>query len=204
MEHYYTKNPNAESHPEYISADLLGHALSFYTDAGVFSKKSVDFGTKVLVESFVPTSSSGSILDMGCGYGPVGISLGKHFPSVSMTMVDINERAIQLALKNARLNDVSNAKIHPSDLFRNVEGRFDDIVTNPPVRAGKQVVHQIFEDASRYLNNGGHLWVVIQKKQGAPSALEKLKTIYNKVETVTKEKGYYIFRARIIDGESLL
>lgn len=111
-------------------------------------------------------------------------------------MIDVNERAIELAKKNKQQNDIENAEIYISNLFDRVEGKFAAIVTNPPIRAGKAVVHSIFEQSANYLLSGGQLWVVIQKKQGAPSALEKLKTIFDEVDVVEKKKGYFIIRAK--------
>jgi 16S rRNA (guanine1207-N2)-methyltransferase len=118
-------------------------------------------------------------------------------PQGRVTMVDINERAVELAKENAALNGIRNVTIMQSDLFESVEEKeFDAILTNPPIRAGKAVVHRIFEEGHAYLKKGGSLWVVIQKKQGAPSALEKLEQVYEEVEEVTKDKGYRIFRAK--------
>jgi 16S rRNA (guanine1207-N2)-methyltransferase len=136
------------------------------------------------------------VLDVGCGYGPIGISAAKLAANGYVTMIDINERAVQLAQENAKLNQVSNITVVQSDLYDQVAGQtFDTIITNPPIRAGKAVVHRIFEEGEKLLEPGGSMWVVIQKKQGAPSAEAKLKAVYDRVVEVTKDKGYRIFRA---------
>ncbi|WP_041637594.1 class I SAM-dependent methyltransferase [Anoxybacillus flavithermus] len=195
-DHYYTERPTVESKPFQWTYMLRGHQFLFTVDQGVFSKKEVDFGSRLLIETFVEPNVSGSILDVGCGYGPIGLALAKDFPHRMVHMIDVNERAIELAKKNKQQNDIENVRIYISDLFQRVEGKFAAIVTNPPIRAGKAVVHSIFEQSANYLLSGGQLWVVIQKKQGAPSALEKLKTIFDEVDVVEKKKGYFIIRAQ--------
>ena len=111
-------------------------------------------------------------------------------------MIDINERAVELAKRNAEQNKIDNVKIKKSYLFSEVaDDDFAAVITNPPIRAGKAVVHQIFEDAYERLRIGGELWVVIQKKQGAPSAMDKIEELFGQVETAAKKKGYYILRA---------
>ncbi|AST05824.1 16S rRNA methyltransferase [Anoxybacillus flavithermus] len=195
-DHYYTERPTVESKPFQWTYMLRGHKFLFTVDQGVFSKKEVDFGSRLLIETFVEPNVSGSILDVGCGYGPIGLALAKDFPHRMVHMIDVNERAIELAKKNKQQNDIENVRIYISDLFQRVEGKFAAIVTNPPIRAGKAVVHSIFEQSANYLLSGGQLWVVIQKKQGAPSALEKLKTIFDEVDVVEKKKGYFIIRAQ--------
>ncbi|MET1250410.1 class I SAM-dependent methyltransferase [Sporolactobacillus sp. STCC-11] len=194
-EHYYSEHPHVESHPHSLRAVLRQHDFLFTTDAGVFSKNAIDFGSALLIETFREPEISGGFLDMGCGYGPIGIALSKSFPERAVTMVDINERAVALAKKNALENQVEPVVLQ-SSLFEQVSGSYAAIVTNPPIRAGKQVVHQIFRDAHHYLKEKGELWIVIQKKQGAPSALKMLQSLYGRVDIAAKKKGYSIFCAR--------
>jgi 16S rRNA (guanine1207-N2)-methyltransferase len=196
VDHYYTERPNVESKPFQWTYMLRGHQFLFTVDQGVFSKKEVDFGSRLLIETFVEPTVPGNILDVGCGYGPIGLALAKNFPHRMVDMIDVNERAIELAEKNKRQNKIENARIYISNLFERVEGQFAAIVTNPPIRAGKAVVHAIFEQSANYLLPKGELWVVIQKKQGAPSALEKLNMIFAQVDVVEKKKGYFIIRAQ--------
>lgn len=193
--HYYSKNPETESAPVYWDFQLKGRSFRFKTDRGVFSKKEVDYGSRLLIEAF-QLEQNGLVLDVGCGYGPIGISLAKSFPETTVHMVDVNERALGLARENAILNQVDNVKIYESDRLTQVEEtQFQAILTNPPIRAGKKVVHEIFEQSAGHLADTGELWVVIQKKQGAPSAIEKLETLFGQVDVVEKKKGYFIIRA---------
>lgn len=151
-----------------------------------------------MIESFVMPKTSGEILDIGCGYGPVGIALAKELSTKKIDMVDINERAVELAHKNKEINQVHNVHIFVSDLFEMLNGKkYAVILSNPPIRAGKKVVHSIFEKSREHLLPNGELWVVIQKKQGAPSAIEKLQSIYDVVEIVAKKKGYFIIKASL-------
>jgi 16S rRNA (guanine1207-N2)-methyltransferase len=194
--HYYSKEQNVESAPRFIEFTLRKHLLRFKTDNGVFSKGEVDFGSRVLVEAFDFPSINGDLLDVGCGYGPIGLTLAKEDQNRVVHMVDVNERAMALASENAQANQIHNVKVYESDCLNSVQKKdFAAIVTNPPIRAGKKVVHTILEQSFEHLEVGGQLWAVIQKKQGAPSAIEKLKEIFAEVEVVEKNKGYFIIKA---------
>jgi 16S rRNA (guanine1207-N2)-methyltransferase len=196
-EHYYSRTQNVESNPKYWDFTLRNKPFRFKTDNGVFSKREVDFGSRLLIEAVKLPEIEGSVLDVGCGYGPIGLSIAKSFPDRMVHMVDVNERAIELAKENAVLNQITNVDIYESDRLLNVkENNFAAILTNPPIRAGKKVVHNIFEQAYQNLVHQGELWVVIQKKQGAPSAIEKLKEFFPIVETIDKSKGYFIIIAK--------
>ncbi|MBA2873109.1 16S rRNA (guanine1207-N2)-methyltransferase [Anoxybacillus calidus] len=196
-EHYYSKKPSSSSNPQTWTFQLRGRLFTFTTDSGVFSKKEVDFGSRLLIESFEQPEIEGDFLDVGCGYGPIGLSIAKDFPERKVEMIDINERAVELANKNKAINQVDNVVIYQSDLFERVGDKmFAAILTNPPIRAGKSVVYSIFEQSFSRLFSGGELWVVIQKKQGAPSAMEKLQSLFPEVEVIEKKKGYYIIKAK--------
>lgn len=194
-QHYYSNQPDAQHDRRTIEEELRGTTYHFISDAGVFSKKGVDFGSKVLIEAMSVLPGS-KVLDVGCGYGPIGLVAARMAENGHVTMVDVNTRAIELAKENAQLNKITNVSIMESDLLAAVKDKnFDVILTNPPIRAGKETVHAIFEQAYDHLREGGALWVVIQKKQGAPSAKEKLEKMFGEVQEVTKEKGYRIFKA---------
>ncbi|MNO77606.1 Ribosomal RNA small subunit methyltransferase C [compost metagenome] len=195
-QHYYSQQPDARHDRRTIETVLRGKSLRFTSDAGVFSKGDIDYGSRVLIEAMeIPDGAS--VLDVGCGYGPIGISAAYLAPKGHVTMIDINSRAVELARENARNNGADNVTVMESDVLSAVKGqKFDVIVTNPPIRAGKAVVHQIFEQAYEHLNEGGTLWIVIQKKQGAPSAAAKLESLFGDVEEVGKDKGYRIIRAQ--------
>lgn len=196
MEHYYSEKPMSKSEPHSFQIELLGLPLTFMTDGGVFSKRFLDFGTKLLIESFQLPNVEGPLLDVGCGYGPIGVTLAKQAPDRRVVMVDINERAVYLAEKNCQINDIHNAIVLKSDLFDNVPNEnYAAILSNPPIRAGKKVVFQLFQKAYEFLKEDGEFWCVIQKKQGAPSAEKELQAIFGNVDVINKKKGYFIFRS---------
>ena len=189
---YYAENPDAAHDIHELRVDLLGEKMTFLTDAGVFSKKMVDFGSQLLLKC-LEINQGETVLDVGCGYGPLGLSLAKAY-GVQATMVDINNRALDLARKNAERNKVE-ATIFQSNIYEQVKGKFDHVISNPPIRAGKQVVHEIIEKSKDFLGIGGDLTIVIQKKQGAPSAKSKMEDVFGNCEIVKKDKGYYILRS---------
>lgn len=197
-EHYYSNKPQVESKPRHFKFTLRGFVFSFETDAGVFSKSEVDFGSRVLIETFEMPNLSGVVLDVGCGYGPIGLSLAKAYPDREVHMMDINERAVALSRKNAEVNGIQNVRVFESDGLSAVT---EDvcaaaILTNPPIRAGKETIFRFYDEAYERLAESGELWVVIQKKQGAPSTVNKLQEKFAEVEVVEKEKGYWIIRAK--------
>ncbi|MBO2945828.1 class I SAM-dependent methyltransferase [Paenibacillus sp. F411] len=194
-QHYYSNNPESGHDRRKLDVVLRGTKLSFISDAGVFSKGGIDYGSKVLIEA-MEFPAQAKVLDVGCGYGPIGLSAAKLASAGHVTMIDVNSRAVELAKENAALNGIGNVTILESDLFSSIQGEaFDVVLTNPPIRAGKETVHTIFEEAYRHLRDGGALWIVIQKKQGAPSARAKLESLFQQVEEVTKDKGYRILKA---------
>ena len=190
---YFAENPDAEHDIHELKVQLLGQKMTFLTDAGVFSKKMIDYGSQALLKC-LDFHKQESVLDVGCGYGTLGLTLVKA-KEVEATLVDINQRALDLARQNAERNQVL-ATIFQSNLYQNVEGRFHHIISNPPIRAGKQVVHEVITGSYTHLLDGGDLTIVIQKKQGAPSAKAKMEEIFGNCEILKKDKGYYILRSR--------
>ncbi len=196
MVHYFSEdNDNLKSNPQVIAFSVNDVALKFNTDHGVFSKDSFDRGTQVLLKYLVVKDAFISVLDLGCGYGVVGIYLNKAY-NFSVDMVDINKRAINLAKSNVELNKAT-ANVFISNGFDNIENKYDLIITNPPIRAGKEVIYRFFEDAKEYLNEDGEFYLVINKKHGANSALVKLRTIYSFVEIVNKKNGFHVIMCKI-------
>ena len=196
-EHYYSRNPHVKSEPKQWNAVLRDRNFTFETDAGVFSKGEVDFGSRLLIDTFRAPDVDGDVLDVGCGYGPVGLSIAFLLPDRSIQMVDVNERALALSETNAKKNGVSNTVIYSSDALDAVETQdFAAILTNPPIRAGKETVFKIYDQACEHLAVGGELWVVIQKKQGAPSTIARLEELFGNAEIVGKSKGYYIIKSK--------
>ncbi|MBT2572140.1 class I SAM-dependent methyltransferase [Planococcus sp. ISL-110] len=196
-QHYYSENPQTKSNPREWTDVLRGEKFRFQTDTGVFSKSEVDFGSRLLIETFEEAEIVGPVLDVGCGYGPIGMVVAKVLPHKHVHMVDVNTRAIELAKINVEKNSISNVQIYESDGLGAVEAvDFSAILTNPPIRAGKETIFRFYEEAAEKLVDGGSLWVVIQKKQGAPSTQAKLEELFGEVRIVDKKKGYFIFEAK--------
>ncbi len=193
--HYYNNNLETKSCERSINFKLLSYDLTFYTDSGVFSKTTIDYGTRVLVKNCKIEPWYKFILDVGCGYGPIGISLAKEFETIHFDLIDVNLRALSLAKRNAVLNKLKNITIFESNIYEMIHTKYDCILSNPPIRAGKNVVHKIIEDSIKYLNPNGAIYIVIQKKQGAPSAMEKLKLIFGNCDVICRDKGYYILKS---------
>lgn len=196
-EHYYTNSPQTKTKEEKHQIFVANFSLNLWTDHGVFSKSGLDYGSRVLIDTVIHTFNQvDSVLDVGCGYGPIGLSLAKNYINAQIEMIDINARAIHLAQKNSVENQVNNASIYQSNIYEAVEKKdFELIVSNPPIRAGKLVVHHIIEQSKAHLKAGGALVIVIQKKQGAPSAQKKMHEIFGNSEVLTKDKGYYIIKS---------
>ena len=196
-EHYYSNKPQIESKPRQWKFTLRGYTFTFETDAGVFSKSEVDFGSRVLIDTFEMPEVEGDVLDVGCGYGPIGLSIAKANPERFVHMMDINTRAIALAEKNAQMNGVQNVRIFESDGLASVgDVKAAAILTNPPIRAGKETIFRFYDESYEKLVEGGELWVVIQKKQGAPSTVSHLEELFSEVAVVEKKKGYWIIQAK--------
>ncbi len=189
---YFASSPQAESQPKPFTLLWQGKPYRFLTDGGVFSKGELDFGTKVLLGA-LPDPGQGRVLDLGCGWGPVGVLMGAMYPDAVITMVDINERAVALAQQNARQNGV-NAQVLVSDGLKNAPGPWDLIALNPPIRAGKATVYRLFDESAGALSPDGLLYVVIRKQQGADSAKKHLKTLFDSVDTVDRKGGFHVFR----------
>lgn len=191
--HYYSHQTTTKSHEQTHRVFIdEQNTLQLITDHGVFSKTGLDFGSKTLIQSFplVPIVD-GDILDVGCGYGPMGISASLTYHRF-VDMVDVNERAIALANRNIALN---GAKGHAflSSVYDNVQKmNYALIISNPPIRAGKEIVHRIIEKSYDHLTENGKLMIVIQKKQGAPSAQKKMLEVFGNVEEVERQKGYWV------------
>lgn len=194
MEHYFTNNDNLKSELHNIVYKHGDEVLNFTSDLGVFSKNKIDFGSNLLIDTYFKYGRKNvTLLDVGCGYGIIGIVLAKYMNTKS-TLVDINKRAIHLTKMNIKNNGV-DAITFESDIYSNVSSEFDVIITNPPIRTGKQNVLKFLLEAKNFLNNSGELWFVIRKDQGAKSIIELLKNTYN-IEVLEKSKGFFIILAK--------
>ena len=194
MDQYFTREPSSESRPVICAFEDRGRKYVFETDAGVFSRGEVDQGTEILLKAL--PDLEGDILDLGCGWGVVGTCLKGRNPDARIVMVDVNLRALELSRKNLSRNGAS-AEVLESDGFEGIRDRtFDAVVTNPPIRAGKEKVYEMLGDAARSLKSGGQLFVVIRKQQGAESCMRYLKTLFDEVEKIDRSAGYWVLQAR--------
>ena len=189
MGYYFDKNTNVESKEVTTRAEIGGRLYTFKTDNNVFSKKGLDFGTRTLLESIDVKNISGDVLDFGCGYGPIGIYI-KSNTDANVDMIDVNERALNLARNNAGINKV-DVNIFESDIYNNVDKKYDYIITNPPIRVGKKILYEILIKAKEHLKENGHLIFVINKDQGAKSTMKDMEKYYS-VKLIEKNKGFYV------------
>lgn len=194
MSHYYTDNRQLPHDRKEISFRFSGLNFTFQTDSGVFSRDRVDTGTAILLNALAKEGLKGRILDMGCGYGVIGIVVGKAFAGTEVVMADVNPRAVECAVSNAQRNG-ADCKILVSDGFKQIEGSYNIIISNPPIRAGKAVIYTMFEDSVRFLEPEGRLYLVMRKQHGALSAVRKLEELFNTVEIIAKDKGFFVIRA---------
>ena len=199
MSQYFDNDSSIKSKSIEIDYSINNNKFKFYSDNGVFSKNEYDQGTEILVKSLLGENLSGRVLDLGCGIGCLGIVLAKLIPSLYIDMVDINNRAIQLCQKNILVNKIENARVYESNIYSNVDGLFDSIVTNPPIRAGKKVIYEFFEKAKDYLTINGNLYVVIRKNHGAESAKKKLEEVFGNCTMINRDKGFHILKSTNIN-----
>lgn len=195
MGHYFINDPNLKSNKKQVRYTFLGKEIILNSDNGVFSKDRIDFGTNVLLNSLEDLGAIKSVLDVGCGIGIIGISLASKYNNLNVQMVDVNEKAVSLTNENIILNKLKNCKSYVSNVYSEVNDSFDMIISNPPIRAGKDVVHKIASEAKNHLNDKGFFYAVVQKKQGADSFKKKLEEVYGNVEMVNKDSGYIIFKS---------
>ena len=195
---YFAENPTSQHDEHIIDYQVNGIDLKFTTDAGVFSKLRVDYGSGVLIKKMLDVDfPQNNILDVGTGYGPIGLFAAKFWPKQTVEMIDVNQRGLDLAKKNAELNHIDNVAIFSSDVYSHISSakKYGLILTNPPIRAGKEVVSNILSGAKNHLVTDGVLLVVIQKKQGEPSARKLLTKTFGNCTILKRDKGYYVLQA---------
>lgn len=198
--HYYDSRPAQPKRHFLIRLNIRGQFLEFASSSGVFSKDKVDLGTLVLIDS-LELPDSGEVLDMGCGYGAIGVAIAKLYPALKVTMVDVNPSAVKLVRENIVRNGVQNAEVLHSDLYSLLEGKvFDAIVSNPPLAAGYKTIFPMIEGAFSHLKEGGFLQIVLRK--GVNAIPRKMEEVFKNVTTVSKKSGYRVFRSIKIPSES--
>ena len=192
---YFTREPGSASRPTECEFEYRGRRMRFGTDAGVFSRGELDEGTRLLLEA-LPAEMKGDVLDLGCGWGPIGISVQLTWPETRVVMADVNLRALEWSRKNAERNGARVTCVESDGFSALGEMTFDAVITNPPIRAGKQVIYGMFADACARLNPGGSLFLVIRKQQGAESAIRYLKTLFSSVEKLDRKAGFWVLEAK--------
>ena len=204
MEHYFSENPSIKSERRNIKYSINDKFFEFITDNGVFSKSKVDFGTDLMLKEFIKENRNGcfmnneefSVLDMGCGYGVVSVIIKSFYKKAILTLSDINERALELSRENLQRYGIKNFNTVKSSAFDNIDGTFDVILSNPPIRAGKKIIFEIYEKSFDHLNRNGEFYCVIQTKHGAKSTQKKLEEVFGNCETLTIDGGYRIYRSK--------
>ena len=194
--HYFTKDPIAKSKKQTITYKINDVTFSLLTDTNVFAKNGIDYGSNLLLKVLLQEIDAGKVLDIGCGYGVIGLSLAHLIPDIQVVCSDINLRAVNLTIENMRALRLSErVTVLQSDLYEKIEDEFNYIVSNPPIRAGKKVLDIIYTEGYKRIIKGGSLYLVIRRKQGAESAIKRLKEIFLNVTVLEKDKGYWIIKA---------
>jgi 16S rRNA (guanine1207-N2)-methyltransferase len=196
MGHYFENNP-PETIKEYtVSYSLQGRSFSLIASSGIFAKQGLDAGSRMLINVLLQDTLSGTCLDLGCGYGPVGLTLASLNPKLILTLADVNERAVIDARHNAQRLGLTNLQILTSDGFQELTQNFDVIAFNPPIRAGKKTIYRLYQEAKQHLNPNGSFYLVIRKDKGAESHETYLLTLFSKVLRRDRDKGYLVLIAK--------
>jgi len=193
MSHYFIENPDILTNERELTLEFQGHKFRFLTNNGLFSCNKIDDASLLLLRNMPPIQ--GALLDLGCGYGLLGIVLAK-LNDVSLTQSDVNSLALSYAEKNASINSIATTPIH-SDSFAAIPGMFDNITLNPPIHAGKETVYRMYQESAEHLNPGGSLFIVIQKKHGAESTMKKLNELFTQCNIIYKKKGYFVIQSSL-------
>lgn len=196
MGQYFTNDPKIKSKERVISCNFNGHQFDFISDNGVFSKSEIDQGSLVFLKAIYKFEKlDGKILDLGSGYGTIGLILAHFSKGAKFLLADVNTRACALARENARKFNLDNVEIRESDCFSTIDETFDFILINPPIRAGKKVIYKMFLEAYSHLNANGKLLIVIRKNQGAETASKYIQSVFNNCTLIDRDKGYHIYEA---------
>ncbi len=194
MSHYYTDNSQLASNPRSFDYYFDNEKFIFTTDNGVFCKENVDYGSYLLIKNTFRQALGNKLLDLGCGWGPVGIIIKRFNPDIEVTAVDVNSRAVELTNLNAVQNKTLIKACLCTDILT-LNLLFDSIILNPPIRAGKVVIYDLYDKAYHTLRENGSLYIVIQKKQGASSSVNKLSELFKTVTVLDREGGYWVIQA---------
>lgn len=194
MSHYFINDENVKHNKKIIEVKCCDTTIKVYTDNGVFSKEHLDYGTRLLLTNFLKESKEGNVLDLGCGYGIIGITISLE-SNMKVDLVDINDRALELTKENIKLNNIENARCWKSNIYENIKDKYNYIITNPPIRAGKETLKKFLFEGKDYLEDNGELWFVMRKDHGVKTMIKELEMEY-KTEIIDKSKGFYIVKLK--------
>ena len=215
MSYYFSEHSEVPDKPSLISYRFHGRDLVFHSNSGVFSKEHIDQGTETLLDAFYEdmeklkdenlelfgSLTKGQALDLGTGYGAIAIVAKKLYPASTWTLSDVNDHALDLARKNLEENFIQGSRVIKSDGFEHLEGSFDLILSNPPIRVGKDKLYELFRGMQAHLSPEGRAYIVIGKKQGAKSAQTYLESLFSQVDLIYKKKGFHILRLQAAKDE---
>lgn len=196
-QHHYFLNVEHNNEDFFTFEDYFNNEkLTFNSCTDIFSKDCIDYGTSVLLKTVLSSVNlSGSVLDVGCGYGAIGIILKKYFPNLMVTMIDVNKTAVELAKQNSKLNNVETM-VFESNLYDNVDKKYNHIVTNPPIKAGKETLFKVVSGAKEVLEQNGTITLVIKKKHGMESLKKHMQSVFGNVTILKRDAGYYILQSQ--------
>ena len=194
-EHYYTEKPSSELKIYKIKFNIRNKDIELFTASGVFSPRELDTGSAILLKNCI-INDNWKVLDLGCGYGIVGISLKLLFPSIDLTLSDINERALDFTRKNLKRYNLK-ASVIKSDSFANIKDKFDTILLNPPQTAGKQLCFNMIEKSKEHLNPDGILQLVARHNKGGKDLSKKMFEVFGNVKEITKTAGFRVYVSKL-------
>lgn len=195
MSHYFIEDTTLAKNPKTLDFIVKNKKIMVVSDKGTFSKYRVDLGTRIFIDTLIALPLKGDILDLGSGNGIIGISLKKIFENaINIEFSDINSRCVDLTKESLKLNEME-ANVYLSDGLKSIDKEYNLILLNSPISAGKDVCFRLYEEAKQKTYDGGSLLIVIRKDKGALSHKKYLETLFNEVEIINKEKGYYIIQA---------
>jgi 16S rRNA (guanine1207-N2)-methyltransferase len=201
MPHYFEEEPASRSAPTTVAVRLPDVHLDLVADRGVFARSALDPGTKLLLLEAPAPPARGELLDLGCGWGPIAVTLALRAPTARVWAVDVNRRALALTTDNARRAGVENLVASaPEEVPRGV--RFDAIYSNPPVRIGKAALHDLLRAWLARLSSGGSAYLVVQRNLGADSLARWLAEEGLAVERLTSRMGYRLLAVTAPAGEA--
>ena len=196
MQHYFIEKEHKKSDYFVFQDEILDRKFKFRSVDSVFSKDKIDDGTRVLLNAVSKYCDVfGYVLDFGCGVGTISVVLKTLYPQITMDACDINGTAVELTKENAKLNNVTLNNVIKSNIYENIDTKYDFIVTNPPIKVGKQILFQIITDSKEHLKNGGEIVLVIRKSHGQESLKKHMESVFGNAEILKRDKGYYIMKS---------